>query len=176
MRVRKATEYLERAEAVTTENLVFRLLGLHWAGARKHIESAASALLSRQREDGGFGQEKDSPSGAYATGEALTDRLAESESGRSPRPSDAYATGEALTSLLEVGALSRGAPALARAVRYLLRTRRDDGSWFVLSRSIPVQPYLESGFPYGRSQFSSVAATAWATAALAASLEPRPSK
>jgi hypothetical protein len=31
---------------------------------------------------------------------------------------------------------------------------------------MPVQPYFESGFPHGKSQFISSAATCWATMAL----------
>jgi hypothetical protein len=47
-----------------------------------------------------------------------------------------------------------------------------DGSWFVRSRSLPVQPYFETGFPHGRSQFISCAATSWATAALGLTAAP----
>jgi hypothetical protein len=51
-------------------------------------------------------------------------------------------------------------------VAFLLRTQLEDGSWFVRSRAIPVQPYFDSGFPHGRDQFISAAATNWATMAL----------
>ena len=37
-------------------------------------------------------------------------------------------------------------------------------SW---SRSKPFQPYFESGFPHGKDQFVSMAASGWATVALA---------
>jgi hypothetical protein len=36
----------------------------------------------------------------------------------------------------------------------------------VTSRSTPVQPYFESGFPHGKDQFISIAASNWATMAL----------
>ena len=47
-----------------------------------------------------------------------------------------------------------------------------DGSWHVKSRSIWLQPYFDSGFPYGQDQFISTAGTAWATLALTLSAEP----
>ena len=58
-------------------------------------------------------------------------------------------------------------PVYRRGVAYLLRTQLDDGSWHVRSRTIPFQPYYESGFPHGRDQFISCAATGWAATALA---------
>jgi hypothetical protein len=41
------------------------------------------------------------------------------------------------------------------------------------SRSKPFQTYFESGFPYGKDQFISLAASSWATTALALALPPR---
>jgi hypothetical protein len=52
-------------------------------------------------------------------------------------------------------------------VEFLLRTQLEDGSWFVQTRSFPLQAHVETLFPHGRSQFISVAATSWATMALA---------
>ncbi len=52
-------------------------------------------------------------------------------------------------------------------VEGLLRTQLADGSWFVPTRSFPLQPHVETDFPHGPSQFISVAATSWATMALA---------
>lgn len=49
---------------------------------------------------------------------------------------------------------------------YLLRTQLDDGSWLVRSRTMPLQPYKESGFPHGRDQWISAAGTSWAAIAL----------
>jgi hypothetical protein len=57
-------------------------------------------------------------------------------------------------------------PAIRRAVAFLLRTQRDDGSWFVRNRAMKIQPYFESGFPYSHDQWISQAATAWAAMAL----------
>ena len=41
-----------------------------------------------------------------------------------------------------------------------------DGSWYVHSRSVPLQPYFESDFPHGHDQWISAAATAWSSRAL----------
>ena len=56
---------------------------------------------------------------------------------------------------------------LKAGVEYLIKTQRDDGSWFVKSRSRPFQTYFESGFPHGPDQFISAAGSGWAVAALA---------
>ena len=80
---------------------------------------------------------------------------------------DAYATGEALVALKESGMATLGTPDYQRGGEYLLRTQIEDGSWVVESRSVPIQAYFESGFPYGVNQWISAAATAWATTALA---------
>jgi hypothetical protein len=37
----------------------------------------------------------------------------------------------------------------------------------VESHAVPTQPYFDTGFPYGVNQWISLAATAWATTALA---------
>jgi hypothetical protein len=57
-------------------------------------------------------------------------------------------------------------PAYQRGVRFLLDTQLEDGSWYVRSRAIPIQPYLDSEFPHSKDQFISAAATNWATMAL----------
>jgi glycogen debranching enzyme len=56
--------------------------------------------------------------------------------------------------------------AYKRAAQFLIGTQLEDGSWYVRSRSIAFQPYFESGFPHGRDQFISAAATNWAAMAL----------
>ena len=64
-------------------------------------------------------------------------------------------------------------PTVAKQYRqgmaFLLRTQLGDGSWRVRTRSSPLQPLKESGFPHGRDQWISAAATAWASMALALS-------
>jgi hypothetical protein len=68
--------------------------------------------------------------------------------------------------LLSTRSLSTNDAACRQAVKYLLDTQESDGSWHVATRSRPSMPYFESGFPHGRDQFISIAASAWATAAL----------
>ena len=142
--VSRAADWLIKAQPQTNEDLVFQLLGLKWAGMNaKHpiIRKGARALLSRQRSDGGWSQ------------------LPSLES-------DAYATGQALVALHEAGALRSNDPAFKRGVAFLLKTQLEDGSWFVKSRSMPFQPFFESGFPHGHDQWISMASSNWATTAL----------
>jgi hypothetical protein len=81
-------------------------------------------------------------------------------------PSDAYATAQAIVALREAGNLPPNDTTIRRAVRYLLSTQLPDGSWFVRTRSPQAQPFIDSGFPHGHSQYISIAATAWAAMAL----------
>src|SRR5579859_2169995 len=141
--VQLAARWLRNAQPKTTEDRAFQLLGLGWAGAEKQIvRKEARLLLATQRADGGWAQ---IPS----------------------LGSDAYATGQALVALNETGALAITDPAYKRGTHYLMTTQTEDGSWHVKSRVLPIQPFFESGFPYGRDQFISAAATNWATQALA---------
>ena len=66
--------------------------------------------------------------------------------------------------------LSNKDKAFQDGIKYLIKIRKEDGSWFVKSRSKPFQTYYESGFPHGKDQFISVAASGWATTALLLSL------
>jgi lysophospholipase L1-like esterase len=149
-RISQARSWLAKSKAIDTEDRVFRLWGLHYADVPpEEIKAALADLLSTQRGDGGWAQ---------------IDALA----------SDAYATGSALVALHEAGKLTADQPAFLRGVAFLLRTQKADGTWFVASRSKPFQPYFESGFPYGKDQFIAVAASGWATAALALALPSAP--
>jgi hypothetical protein len=146
-RIEKRTEaarrWLLKTPAKDTEERVFRLWGLQAAAAdEKAIRSAVKELVRSQREDGGWAQ---------------TDTM----------DSDAYATGSALVALHQAGGLATTDPVYQRGVAFLLKTQREDGSWLVRSRSRPFQTYFESGFPHGKDQFISMAASAWATTALA---------
>jgi hypothetical protein len=144
-RFRKARDWLVGATAEATEDRVFRLWSLKLAEAPKEvIQQAANQLREGQRDDGGWGQTPD-------------------------RPSDAYATGSALVALHLGADLPCSDPLYQKGLSYLMQTQKDDGSWHVVSRSKPFQPYFESGFPYGKDQFISMSATAWATSALALS-------
>lgn len=151
-RIRRGREWLERSQPRDNEERTMRLLGLAWANADASVvRTAAAELLQTQRTDGGWGQ--------FAS-----------------RESDAYATGQALTVLQQVGGLDVGDPSFRRGIGFLLRTRQPDGSWHVATRRrAPGLPYFETGFPHGEDQFISFAATAWATMALSAAIDPRPS-
>jgi hypothetical protein len=80
--------------------------------------------------------------------------------------SDSYATGQALYALATSGVPAVD-PAYKRGTEYLLATQLKDGSWFVKARGFPFQPYFDYGFPHGKDQFISAAATSWAVMALA---------
>jgi squalene cyclase len=124
------------------------LLGLGWSDAGRYdVPKASRSLSSRQRRDGGW-------------------------AGNPNLASDAYSTGKALYALHETGVSVQDA-SYQRGIDFLLRTRRDDGTWYVRSRAPRVQPYFESGFPYGGDQWISAAGTAWAAAALATAVDTR---
>ena len=144
-----ALSWLQRAQPETTEDRVFKLLGLTWGNAPRIVRDAAVRdLLTSQRADGGWAQ-------------------------LGSMTSDAYATGAALVSLQQAGLPVEGA-AYRRGVEFLLGTQLADGSWFVRTRSHQTQIFFESGFPHGASQFISAAATNWATQALILSTPSQP--
>jgi len=90
---------------------------------------------------------------------------------------EAYATGEALYALHVSGEVPTEDPAYRRGVEWLLRNQLADGSWFMPTRAVPVQPHtFESGFPHAWHQFASDGASSWATMALLFTLpdNPRP--
>jgi N-acyl-D-amino-acid deacylase len=139
--VRRAKHWLDHAPRRTQEDFVFRLWGLKLLeGTAEQREAARAAVLARQNADGGWGQ-------------------------TSSMASDAYATGQTLFVLREIG-LERDHPAMQRGRRFLRRTQLPDGSWKVETRSPPVQVFFDNGDPHGKHQFISMAATAWAVAAL----------
>jgi squalene cyclase len=90
--------------------------------------------------------------------------------------SDAYATGLALVAMRQAAGLAVTDQAYKRGIEFLLKTQLEDGSWYVRSRAIALQPYFEGGFPHGNDQWISAAATNWAAMALALSGEPQKGK
>lgn len=145
--IARAATWITQARARTLEDRAFQVLGLAWTSAVPSVlRRAVSTLTAQQRADGGWSQ---LPS----------------------LPSDAYATAQALFALKESGVIKPGHAVYARGVGFLLRSQAADGSWHVRSRALPIQPFFESGFPYGRDQFVSAAATGWATAALAGAIK-----
>ncbi len=141
--IARAVKWLETAKPTNTQDRAFHLLGLAWGQASPvTIKTAARALASMQLTDGGWSQ--------------LLQMRA-----------DAYATGQALYALNEAGKMAPSDAIYRKGVDYLLRTQAADGTWHVETRAIWLQPYFESGFPYGRDQFISAAGSAWAVMALA---------
>lgn len=141
-RIDRALGFICGATSHDTQDETYKLLGLIWAGAPAAEAAAqASRLLALQHAEGGWSQVPTMEPDAYATGQAL---YALHASGR-PATTVAYEKG----------------------VQYLLRTQLEDGTWFVRSRAFGFQPYFESGFPHGKDQFISAAATSWASMALA---------
>lgn len=175
-KLQQTIDWLAAHPASTTEDHVYRLLGLYWGsvdarrgvttswsrllqarpvpmapGVRKSFQETVSWLIAQQREDGGWSQ---------------------LEGGSS----DAYASGQVVTALLGSGAARSTEGAIRRGIEYLLKTQQEDGSWYVASRSKAFQEYFESGFPHGTDQFISVAASSWATMALLLSRPARASR
>ncbi len=147
-RIEQVRRWLLDTPARDTEDRVSRLWALKLVGAPdQHVQAAVQELLHSQRQDGGWGQ---------------TDEL----------DSDAYATGSALVVLHQAGGLAVSHPIYQRGLKFLIAQQREDGSWYVKSRSKPFQTYFESGFPYGTDQFISIAASSWATTALALACPP----
>jgi len=92
-------------------------------------------------------------------------------------PGEAYATGEALYALHVSGEVPTTDPSYGRGVQWLLRSQLADGSWFMPTRAVPVQPHtFESGFPHGWHQFASDGASSWAAMALLFTLPDIPKK
>jgi len=149
----RAEAWLEQVQPINTQQRAFHLLGLSWSGAAPAvIENAAKALAATQRSDGGWNQLPAMGSDAYATGEAM---YALNAAGRMPVTDMVYRKG----------------------VDYLQRTQAPDGSWHVKTRSIWIQPYFDSGFPYAQDQWISAAGTAWASMALSLTVDaPRVSR
>jgi ankyrin repeat protein len=139
--VGRAADWLSRQTPISTEERVMQLLALQSAGRPPAPNDARiKALLAQQRPDGGWPQ---------------TPHLA----------SDAYGTGQALYALSQLEVPTTNA-AVQKGIAFLLRTQAEDGTWHVATRAMPIQPYFESGFPYGREQWISYSATAWADMAL----------
>jgi hypothetical protein len=98
-------------------------------------------LLAKQRPDGGWSDLDSMESSAFATGKSL------------------YA--------LQTAGVPASDAAYRRAVKFLLDTQNEDGSWYVRTRAMAFQPYFDAGFPHGFDQWISAAGTSWATLALA---------
>jgi len=142
-RIARAKHWLLNAKAEATYEKAQRLLGLSYAGATESdVQEAALELIAARRSNGGWAQTK------YLD-------------------SDAYATGLVLYALRMSGQMKAEDQIYKAGVDYLLKTQMPDGSWYVRSRAMTLQPYFQSGFPYDHDQWISSAATAWAVSAIA---------
>ncbi len=149
-RILRARQWLLHNPPLTTEDYDMRMVGVASAGSDPTtLRNLAKPIFDLERADGGWAQ-------------------------RGELSSDAYATGMTLWSLAEAGMLKPSDDIYRRGVNFLLSTQRADGSWYVASRALKLQPYFEGGFPYGPDQWISSMATGWATNALALALEPAP--
>jgi hypothetical protein len=116
-------EWLLSEKPRHTEDRVFRLRSLQDIDAdESEIQKAVQELLCSQQLDDGWAQTDD-------------------------MQSDAYATGTVLVALIRSGGIAADTPAIVRGVQFLVDNQLDDGSWHVVSRAEPFQPYYESGFP-----------------------------
>jgi len=145
-RTARAAAWLSKTRAATNDDAAMQIMGLIWGGAPERIPALAADLEAAQRPDGGWAQNPN---------------LA----------SDAFATGETLWALHEAGVLQPSDAAYRKGLEFLLSTQFDDGSWYVRSRAVKFQPYFQSGFPFGHDQWISAAATAWAVLAIAPSIK-----
>jgi hypothetical protein len=146
-RIGLARAWLLEARVGTTDDRAMQLAGLSWAGVgREKLRSLGRALIATQHSDGGWAQNPN-------------------------LSSDAYATGQTLWALQETGVLNPADTVYQRGVKYLLSTQWKDGSWYVRSRAPKFQPYFQSGFPFEHDQWISSAATGWAVMALAPAIE-----
>jgi ankyrin repeat protein len=149
--VHRAADWLMKAQPQTTDEYASQLLGLGWAGAKANhqvIKKGVRELVAQQRADGGWGQ---------------IPALA----------SDAYATGQALVALTQAGGVAVTDRAYKRGIEFLLKTQLEDGSWYIRSRAVPLQPFFEAGFSHGHDQWISAAGTNWGAMALVLSLAPQ---
>ncbi len=144
-----AEKWLAAVPLKDQQDRVWRLWGLHHLGGDEQMKTRVrAAILTAQRDDGG-----------WAEGDGRT--------------SDAYSTAQTMFMLCKTGTALDSA-AIIRARDYLLRTQQADGSWLAESHvKVKAQPYFENGDPHGEHQFLSTAATAWATAALVQLLPPK---
>jgi ankyrin repeat protein len=146
--VDRGRKWLWAVKAETMEEATYQLLGLHWAGEpAENLAGLAKALRGQQRKDGGWAQ------------------LPTLES-------DAYATGQVMYTLARAAKHPTTSRAWQQGLRYLLSTQLDDGTWHVVSRAIPFQPTLDSGFANRRDGWISGAGTSWAVLAMTEVLPP----
>lgn len=137
-----AGAWIALAEPKTTEDYIWKAMGLSWAGRDVAATlKARQALSALQRPDGGWGDLTTLPPSVYTTAHALV--------------------------ALHGAGLAGTDTVWHNGVNFLLKNQQGDGSWFVPTRALAVQPFFDAGFPHGVNQWISAAGSAWATMALA---------
>jgi squalene-hopene/tetraprenyl-beta-curcumene cyclase len=149
-RISRAKKWLLSAKAYSVEERSMQLNGLADAAATAGERAQfVKALKDVQNSDGSWSQ-------------------------LPGMPGEAYATGEALYALYVSGAVPTKDRVYQKGVEWLLHNQLADGSWFVPTLAVPVQPHtFESGFPHGWHQFASEAGSSWAAMALLFTLPDR---
>jgi len=141
-RIARAKRFLLAYKTYSGEERAMLLNALAWSGATKsELAPSVQSLTSAQNTDGSWSQ---------LPGIA----------------GDAYATGESLYALHSSGGMPVTDPVYRKGIQWLLRNQLADGSWFVPTRTAPIQPYFETGFPHASHQFASDAGSSWSTMAL----------
>jgi hypothetical protein len=110
----KAAAWLAKTKpSDSTQAAALRLLvKVRAGGPAKILQPEIDQFLARQnKEDGGWGQLRDGPSDAYATGQALY--------------------------VLSLAGVKNDRAEVRRGVTFLVATQREDGSWPMTSRAHP---------------------------------------
>lgn len=145
--IQLAASWMAKAKSTNNDDRSYRLLGMAWYGKDKDAtQKAMRELLAKQKPDGGWSDLDSMQSSAYATGKSLN--------------------------ALQTAGLPASDAAYGRAVKYLLTTQQEGGSWYVKTRAMAFQPYFDAGFPHGFDQWISAAGTSWATVALSQASQP----
>lgn len=110
---KRGIAWLEKTKpSDTTQARALHLLVKSRAGEpAKTLQPEIDALRSRQNKDGGWGQLKDAPSDAYATGQALY--------------------------VLNLVGVRNDSAEVRRGVMFLATTQKEDGSWRMIPRAHP---------------------------------------
>jgi hypothetical protein len=143
--IRRGATWLANAPTYNNDDRSWRVAGLAWAGTDKlATRRAAQDLIANQKSDGGWSDLPSMQSTAYATGKSLV--------------------------ALHLAGMPPSDPVYRRGMQWLLARQDRDGSWYVQTRALAIQPWADAGFPHHYDQFMSAAGTNWAAMALAMAL------